>query len=405
MIDATDAAWVVGDDGRALVAGATADLDAGADEVALVEGLRRRGLTADRASLVTELAVTRRRARDVHPSADRLLLTRTGLQQATRPRLAAWKAERFAGRAVVDLCAGGGSDAAALAAVATRLVAVEADPVRAVLLRHNLGLLAPGATVLTGDALAAEVPAGWAVHADPDRRTGPRRLRDPEQYRPSLRALDAHLRATNALGVTMGPGVDLDHPLLGDAELEFLQDGADLVEAVRWTGELRRAGARASATLLPAGEHVVAEGPAGAPLPTRAIGALLLDPAPALVRARLHDRLGEALGADVGRVARRVALLTADAAAPSPWFVRREVVAVLPARPRAVRRWLVSHDAGPVEIALAGVRVDPEAWWRELGRPPRGPAGLRIDLIRLDDGAAAVLSRGAAHPRPSDDAG
>lgn len=401
MPSATEAEWLVGAAGREVIAHAVDALDRGRAVAGVLAALRDTGLEARRAGLALEAAEARRRARRLWPESEPLVFTRRSLEQASQPAVAAWRARRYAGRAVADLCAGAGVDAAALAAVGSRLLAVELDPGRAVLLRHNLGVLAPRAEVREADALSTDVPGGVAVHVDPDRREGERRLRDPDRYRPSLRALDARFRATNALGVTLGPGVDLDHPSLRGAELEFVQVGPRLTEAVRWTGELRRGAARTSATLLPQGLHLASEGASGAPLPVRPVGSHLLDPAPALVRARLHDRLGEGLGTGVGRVSTRSALLTADGAPRSPWMTARRVLAVLPARPRAVRAWLAANEAGPIELALGGVAADLEAWWRELGRPPRGPDGLRVDLVRLDRGARAILSRRDAADRPT----
>lgn len=404
VVDEAEATWLVGAEGLATLSETVARLDAGASAGSVLDGLRRSGIPGGRASLVLEAAEARRRARTDHPEAERLVFTRRSLEQASQPRVAAWRARRYRGVEAFDLCAGAGTDAAAIARTAARVVAVEHDPGRAVLLRHNLDVLAPDAEVRCVDALTVPVPPAAAVHVDPDRRDDGRRLVDPSRYRPDVRALDARLRASNALGVTMGPGVDLDHPLLVDAEIEFVQLGRRLVEAVRWTGALRHDGARASATLLPEGLHLRGDGVSGAPLPVRPIGRLLLEPAPALVRARLHDRLGEGLGPDVGRVATRSALLTADTAPSSPWLRRREVLAVLAARPRAVRTHLARFaETEPVELALHGLTADLEAWWRDLGRPPRGPEGLRIDLVRLDRGARAVLSRCDAGDRPSGD--
>lgn len=402
MTTAAAATWLIGSEGRALLARSVAALDAGDRPDRVLVRLRDGGVDTERAGLVLEAADARRRARADWPAAESLVFTRRSLEQASRPIVSAWRARRFAGEGAVDLCSGAGGDAAALASVAGRTLAVELDPGRAVLLRHNLAVLAPGAEVLQGDALAAPVPTGVPVHVDPDRRANGRRVRDPARYLPSVRALDARYRAVNALGVTVGPGIDLDHPLLSGAELEFIQVGGHLVEAVRWSGDLRSGEVRSSASLLPGGHHEAAVGPAGPPLPVRQLGDVLLEPAAALVRARLHDRVGEQLGSDLGRVARRSALLTADSVPDTPWLTARRVIEVLPARPRAVRARLATDDLGPLEIALSGLEADVEGWWRELGRPPRGPGGVRLDLVRLDHGARAILSRSDAGDRPAE---
>ena len=38
----------------------------------------------------------------------------------------------------------------------------------------------------------------------------------------------------------------------------------------------------------------------------------------------------------------------------------------------------------------------PQRWWRELGRPTRGPGGVRVELVRTDEGALAIITDEAA---------
>jgi hypothetical protein len=80
----------------------------------------------------------------------------------------------------------------------------------------------------------------------------------------------------------------------------------------------------------------------------------------------------------------------------SPWYRVRPVIEVLPARPAPIRRWLSGSDHGPMELVLHGVSADPTAWWRQLGRPPRGPGGIRIELVRRDEDAIAIVTRDVA---------
>jgi hypothetical protein len=63
-----------------------------------------------------------------------------------------------------------------------------------------------------------------------------------------------------------------------------------------------------------------------------------------------------------------------------------------------VRRWLRDRDVPPLELAVHGLEVDVAAWWRELGRPPRGPTGWRLALVRLDDGAVAIVTGAGTTP-------
>lgn len=410
-IDPGVATWLVGDEGRAAVARTAADLDAGTEALRIVTALRRDGLDQPRASAVTAAAEARRRARARWPDADELLFTRHGLEQASDPAVSAWRARRFVGHAEVeDRAAGCGGDTLALGAVGATVTALDLDVGRLILLRHNAEVRGLDVRTLAADALAAPAPLG-PVHCDPGRRVGDRRVRRLAEHRPSVPALAAHLAASvggPGLAVVLGPGLDLDDPdLPADAEVEFVQLGDQLVEAVAWLGGLRQDRAAWSATVLPhpgrppgqthAAPVTRARGERRPRLAVGEVGAFLLEVVPAAVRARLHDEVGAEAGAR--RVATRRALLTVDDdPGPSPWWQVRRVEAVLPAGPKPLRRWLRAADDLPVELVLHGVQLDPEQLHRQLGSPPRGPAGRRIELVRGDDGAFAVVTRAAAGP-------
>lgn len=404
-LDVETARWLVSDAGMHAVERATTLLDEGHE---LVEtSTRLATLIEDPARRAAALgaAVARSRARAHWPDADRLLFTRESLEQASNPQVSAWRATRFTGRQVWDLCAGVGGDALELAPVVERLVAVDVDPARLVLLDHNLRARGHEVELVEGDALAVAVPAGASVHADPARRVDGHRVRRLAEHRPSVPALFDRHHGVAGLGVVLSPAVRPGPgELPADVEVEFIQVGTRLVEAVAYGGELRRRGVHATATVLPQpGAASTPHTPSGVlqrhrlereprHLPIGDVGDWLVEVAPAAVRARLHDALGAEIGAR--RLAARRALLTTDTRPPSSaWYRARAVLAVLPARPRAVRSWLRTADAGPVEVAVHGLQADPDRWWRELGRPPRGPDGVRIELVRLDVGATAVLTR------------
>lgn len=405
------ATWLVGREGLAAVERTEVELAGGGDVLASVTALRREGLDRARAAASVDAALARSRARERWPDADRLVFTRGGLEQASDPAVSAWRARRFAdARTVEDRAAGCGGDTLALASVAARVTALDTDAGRLTLLRHNAAVRGHEVTTVVADALVHPPPDAGPVHADPGRRVGTRRVRRLAEHRPSVPALLAHL-ATVADGpgvaVVLGPGLDLEDPDLPQgAELEFVQLERRLVEAVVWTGALAVPGTTATATVLPAapepgqapapGQGSVAttrsRGDRAPRLPVGDVGDVLVEVAPAAVRARLHDELGAEIGAR--RIAARRALLTTDAPVPpSPWWRARTVEAVLPARPRVVRRWLRTADPLPVEVVLHGVAGDPSALRRELGDPPGGPDGRRVELVRRDDDAIAVITR------------
>ncbi len=152
-----------------------------------------------------------------------LLLTPDGAEQATRPTVAALRAERYrrlgAGRAVADLGCGIGLDALALADVGLCVDAYERDPMTAAVAAANAEATGHGragraggqVTVTSADVTSLPIET-WsryeAVFADPARRRDGRRLLRPQTWSPPLTwVLD--LPVPN-LGVKVAPGLDHD---------------------------------------------------------------------------------------------------------------------------------------------------------------------------------------------------
>lgn len=391
------ARWLVSDEGLGVLRDTVADLDGGADELAVATRLRRGGVAAEHARGVLDAAVARRRARPRVPDADDLVLTTSSLEQSSHPAASGARAARYAtAAAVTDLCSGVGGDALAIAARGARVTAVDLDAARLIFLAHNASVRGHDVRTVVADVLEHPVPPATLVHADPGRRSGGRRLRRLGELLPPVPELVARTAPAAGVGIALSPAVDLHDPgLPGEGELEFLQLGPQLLESSLWLGDLRRGDALATATLLEedgSPRHRLSRtDPSPTTLPVGGIGDVLLEPRAAAVRARLHDQLGEELGAR--RVARHRALLTTDDAPASPWFDAWQVDAVLPLRAKAVAAWLRANDAGPVEIATHGVDVDPSDWWRRVGRPVRGPEGTRLHLVRLDTGSVCVVGR------------
>lgn len=394
------AEWLTSQDAAHAIEAAVEQLDGGADELAVVTMLRAAGIEPQRTSGAVTVAAGRRRARERWPLARQLLFTREALEQSSDPVVSAWRAQRLTSgweqRSVWDLCAGVGGDAIAIARHGVEVTCVEQDEARAVLLRHNLDVAGVTADVIVADAREVEIPSPARLHADPGRRRGDRRVRALRDHQPPvgelLAAHAAHGRG-GGIGITLSPGVSHEDPELGeDCEIEYLQLGEDLVEATAWFGTVRRPEVNSSATLLPSGEHRVRRGEQAAMLEIGDIGGYLIVVAPAAVRARLHDEIGAEVGAR-RLAAHRALLTTSTRPAHSRWYRARPVAAVLPSRARDVRAWLAAdQERRPIEIVLHGARIDPARWWRELGRPSRGPRGWRLEVVRRDTDTVVVVT-------------
>lgn len=430
-----DVSWLLSPIGLAATEQAHQRLQSGEDVLA-INTMLRRTFPPSFVPLALQAAAARRRAMDSWPHASQLVFLREALEQASHPHVAAWRAHRLRdARLVWDLTAGIGGDTLAMAGTVPAVVAVDRDPTRLAILGHNARVLGMSVECVQADALEITVDDQAAVHVDPSRRRDGKRVSGLDQVRPAVDALLDHHRGVQRWSIATSPGLRWHDPVLERAhakmrslphELEFVQLGGDLVEATWWIGG---ATARpfASATIISASIHDdpfsdVVESFKGWPgnaspntlwahrlehdpgasetvasatrmtVDTAPLADILIEVAPAAVRARLHDRLGARLGA--WRFDEHRALLTSDRFPPaSVWTTSHVIETVLPANPKAIRTWLRKHDDETVELAVYGMDVDPTDWWRQLGKPRRGPQGLRIALVRLTNRSVAIITR------------
>lgn len=150
-------------------------LDSTDDVAAAVSRLRSAGRAPELVAAAVGQARLRTRARTKFGTfADRMLFTRSGLEQATRLEIAASHAGRFrdAGiRAVADLGCGIGGDALALAGIGLDVLAVDADEVTAALAAYNLAPFGDAVRVRHARAQDVDLAGIDAVWLDPARRT------------------------------------------------------------------------------------------------------------------------------------------------------------------------------------------------------------------------------------------
>jgi hypothetical protein len=339
-----------------------------------------------RAALQT--AVLRRRARAKFSRADAMFFTREALEQATSERVALHRAQRFVGLGrVADLCCGIGGDAAALAGRGP-VLAVDRDPLRLAMAGLNLAAhgLGDRAELVAGDVLAVDLPRVGGVFADPDRRVGGRRQLGVNACAPPLEALRSRVPANTPLAVKLAPGVSWAELARYGGEAEFVSLGGELKECVLWLGPW--GGPARRATVLPSGLTLAAHAPA-AVQPSRAPGAYLYDPDPAVVRAGLVSDLAVLLGARP--LDADIAYLTADAAVATPLARCFAVEAALPFHLRRLQECLRQRNVGRVSVSRRGSPVEPDALLRKLklaGDETRG-----VVLTRVAGRPYALLTR------------
>lgn len=253
------------------------------DTLGAVTSLRSRGFSPVESSAVISLAQARTRARAKFGERARvLMLTQEAAEQATRPVIAHYRADRLARvpGLVADLGCGIGSDTAVYAAARGSAVAVELDPLTASFAAANLAFC-PRARVYSGDvtaydpanAVGAAAPLADGAGAspailwlDPARRelrgakkAQTERLFDPEAFSPPFSFVLTLARTGVPMGVKLGPGfphegIPSPEDIASEAnptprvEAEWIQSEGSLAELVLWFNALAQEGVARTAT-------------------------------------------------------------------------------------------------------------------------------------------------------------
>lgn len=361
------------------------------DAVALVSRLRKAGHPPARvAAVLTQYRLRRKAEGKFGPFAQRMLFTQEGLEQASRLRVAAVHAGRFAAAGltrVADLGCGIGGDAMAMAALDVQVTAVERDEATAAIAAYNLAPF-PTARVVHGDALEQPLDDVDAVWLDPARREGDSRLASPDDWSPSLtQALAiAHERPA---GIKLAPG--MDRALLPEGlEAQWISVDGDVVELVLWSGALARADVGRAALVL-RGDDPPAELRAAADstdVDAGPLGDYLYEPDGAVIRARLIGDLARSMG---GRMLDpTIAYITADRPSPSPFARGFRVLDQLPVEVPALKRALAARGIGVLEIKKRGIDIDPARLRPKLAL--RGSGSAVLVLTRIAGEKTALLA-------------
>ncbi|MFG2038232.1 methyltransferase domain-containing protein [Dactylosporangium sp. NPDC048998] len=382
--------------GRAALDAAAALPDG--DPLAAASALRARGFAPSlAAAALTQVALRRRAAAKFGADAAVMLFTRAGLEQATRAAVARRRAARLAAagvRRVADLGCGVGADTIAFARAGLRVLAVDASAATAAVAEANVRALELADSVLVETRDATEVPldAVDAVFCDPARRTsGGRRVFDPRAYSPPWDFVTGLPGRVPHTVLKLAPGID--HALLpAGAEGEWVSVDGDVVEAAAWCGPLAAAPRRA--TVLRGADAFELTGTGDERAPAGPVGAHLYDPDGAVVRAHLVAELAAEL--DGVLLDPTIAYITADAATPTPFGRRYEILDRLPIALKKLRAALRSLDVGSVQILKRGSAHDVDDLRRQLRL--EGSRAATLALTRIAGEPAALLLTPADSP-------
>src|SRR5690625_261690 len=223
MIQAPDPGWSVlpTEIGRLILQRISDARERGASFETIGLKLRRDPLLSPEliAAALTQVTLRERAHLKFGDLAHDVLLTKSGLEQASRSHVTTVHAQRFlrAGvGSVVDLGCGLGAEGIAFKQAGLPLTAVEIDPLTASFADHNLGLVDGPHRLEIGDALElfeGLIEPGAGVFLDPARRTPghreTRRIAEADLFSPPLSfAFDVASRFPT--GIKPGPAFDRD---------------------------------------------------------------------------------------------------------------------------------------------------------------------------------------------------
>ncbi|OYO24009.1 SAM-dependent methyltransferase [Enemella dayhoffiae] len=369
---------LVAEEGRAAIEAATAQPDPAS--LAAATALRRRFDPELAAAALAQVQLRRRAVAKFGAAAETMWFTPTGLEQATRPAVARWRAQRLVAagvRRIADLGCGLGSDARALTEAGLEVLAVDADEATAVFAAANLA----GVAVRHARAEQVELAEDQAVFCDPARRRGAERSWRVEDFQPPWDFVTGLLDRPVGAVLKLGPGLPF-RLLPPTAAAEWVSHTGDAVEVSLWSSRFGEPGR--AATLLPGGDRIVAD---DRPIAVTGVGAHLLEPDPAVIRSGAVAALAAQLGAT--RVAPDIAYLSVDRPAQTPFAETFRVLESLPYKEKTLRAWVREHRVGTLEIKKRGVELDPAALRKRLR--PGGPNAATLVITPTPDGARVLV--------------
>lgn len=397
-MDRQDFISLLSPEGQALLA-QVVPLEAKADVVKLVSGLRSQGHDAGLvAAVLTQAKLRRRAAAKFGPFADRMIFTEAGLEQASRLSVAGLHANRFrqAGiETVADLGCGIGAESMAMASLDINVKAFEIDEVTAAVATYNLSPF-ENALVEQADVTTLDLSKFDGLFFDPARRElgGPARERatrkfDPAAFSPTFDFVMA-AAAKKPTGVKFGPG----HPHEGipeNAEAQWVSVDGDLVELGLWFGSVARPDVKRAALLINGNtrHEIISHSAERMDAQIGQLAKYVYEPDNAVVRSHLIGQLAEQIQAHL--FAPEIAYLTSDEKISSPWLKGYEVLDNLVFDRKKLKAYLRERGIGVLEIKKRGSDIVPEQLRKELALKGEGAATLVV--TRVGDAHRALVCK------------
>ena len=412
MAELLDVEWLASDHGQFIITEASQF----ADSLTAITRLRKTYSTVDPTRITQAVSQSglRKKLEDRwNISGADFLLTEDGLEQASRPLVARYRAQwikdQFGANAhVLDMTCGLGFDALAMAQAGLRVTCLERDETITAMASFNLRNTS--AQVINADATDFPVDSDIdVVFVDPARRDphaarkadgSSYRIFHPDDWSPSWSFIQT-LSQLVPVVAKVAPGIGDES--LGAWDCQWISADGDLVEATASSSDtgLRSAtllSSSASKPLLIRGGHITA--------PTQ-LGEWLVIPDAALIRASALDYLATKISG--GLVNEHIAWLTSsDTAAvhtalglnPTPATVMH-IEAVLPVNEKVLAQEVAQREASGLTIMTRGVTINVDALRKKVFKKKTpGAAELVLAIYREDPHNVALLCRRVTAQQP-----
>lgn len=349
------------------------------DELAAASALRRR-FEPELAAIALTQARLRVRAREKFGDrAAGMLFTRAGLEQATRPVVAARRAARLlsdGASQVADLGCGIGSDLFYFLGTG-----IESDRDTALCASVNV----PSATVIHGDVRDFDLSTVDAAFCDPARRSGARRIFDPADYSPPWDWVLGLAGAVPRTVLKLAPGIDQE--ILPDGcELELVSVDGEVVEAAAWCGPLARVPRRATVIRRDVAHELTGTGTT--PAPVGRSTEYVYDPDGAVVRSHLVASFAELVDGHVADPT--IAYVWSRKPIETSFGRCFAVDEVMPFSLKRLRAALRARGVGRLEILKRGSPLSPDTLRPRLKLS--GDASASLLLTRIAGEPVAIIA-------------
>ncbi len=331
------------------------------------------------------------------------VLTKDGIEQATRPNVARWRAkwiqERFGAHArVLDLTCGLGFDAIAMAQAGLKVSAIERDPITAACASHNLAKYS--VSVAVADCLDVVTSDFDVLFVDPMRRDpeasraldgSQKRIFNPELWSPSWSSI-AELASRKPVVCKVAPGIE--DKFLQNWNTIWISADGDVVEAMA----VSNGSGDRSALVIQGSEFWQSSKVTSAPI--HITGEYLIVPDGAITRAGALAEIcelvaGGLVNEHIGWIVSNNSELVSNLANHKPKLADVfQIVSQVKADEKALARSISEMPASAITIMTRGMQVDVPKLRKRISPSLSSTAPeLVIGLYRHDGGNQALICR------------